>query len=244
MPRLTNKGCVLISMAGLIERQLSVPEPVTNHWRYHKLCTGDSIAYDGQKNAKIVLDTKLLRKISRKSKLYNGALLLSDEQWEELGGDDVLYLNAEKVELADGRGFIKKNGVWQPKNTVVGEVWEHLSRGKNVKEYAEKRSSTSGCDESLWLLFDRRNYTSPVMRPLVVDDPSFPFSLVYGTKSFSDSYYLLSVVPEALSIRCGRIQGTAGTSPYREPGLEKALELNKNLQQEKLSLYQRIFERK
>ena len=59
-------------------------------------------------------------------------MVLSNNQWEELHGDDVLYLNADKVEQAHGKGFVKRNGVYVTRNTV-GDVWEHLSRGKGFE---------------------------------------------------------------------------------------------------------------
>ncbi len=220
MRHITKEGYVPSSIAGLIDRQLSVPEPITEPWRYYQLITSDGIAYDKQKNAKIVLDAELLRKISWRSPLHKEALLLSDEQWEKLYGDDVLYLSADKVESADGRGFVKRNNVWQPINAAVGEVWEHLSRGKDLKEFAEMVSEASGVKTyTLWLFLDRSAYASPIMRPLVVNHPSFPYFIVYGNKSLCDSYCFVNVIPETSPERCGRKQGTRGTSPYREPGL-------------------------
>lgn len=169
MPCLMKQGYDLISVAGVIGRRESAPADVVNKWKYDYVYTGNGIAYDSQNNAKMVLDAVLLRKVNPDTKLTNnGALVLSSEQWGELHGDGVLYLSADKVNLAHANGFIKKNGVWQPENTFVGDVWEHLSREKDLKEYAEMVSKASNSNKVLRLWFDRNTYTSPVMRSLVL----------------------------------------------------------------------------
>ncbi len=157
-----------ISVAGVIGRRESAPCDVVDGWRHNYIFTGDGAAYDRQNNAKLVLDAELLREISPDTKLDNYATVLSGHQWEDLYGNDVLYLSTDKVELAHEQGFVKRNGVWQPENTVVGDVWEHLSRGKDLKDYAEMVSNASNSNKVMRLRFDRNNYASPVMRSLVL----------------------------------------------------------------------------
>lgn len=168
MPWLMKAGYGLTSVAGVIGRRESAPADVIDEWRRNYFFTGDGAAYDGRKNAKIVLDATLLREINSNTRLDNYAMVLSNNQWDELHGDDVLYLNADKVEQAHEKGFVNRNGVWQPENTVVGDVWTHLSRGKDLQDYAEMVHGASGNDRVMWLWFDRNTYSSPVMRSLVV----------------------------------------------------------------------------
>lgn len=169
MPNLIAAGYDPISIAGVIGRRESAPSDVVDKWRRTYIFTGDGAAYDGRKNAKLALDAALLREINRNIRLDNGAMVLSNSQWEDLHGDGVLYLSADKVEQAHKNGFIKRNGVWEPENTIVGDVWEHLSRGKDLKEYAEMVSKASNSNKVMYLWFDRNIYISPVMRSLVVD---------------------------------------------------------------------------
>lgn len=124
-------------------------------------------------------------------------MVLSNDQWEELHGDDVLYLSADKINQANEKGFVKRNGVWQPENTVVGDVWKHLSRGKDLKEYAEMVSKASGSKKVMWLWFDRNDYNSPVMRSLVLGRIVLNSS-VYGYDDLNgDDGRLVGVAPEA-----------------------------------------------
>ena len=220
MPGLITAGYDPISVAGAISRRESAPADVVDEWKHNYIFTGDGAAYDGRKNAKIVLDAVLLREINPKTKLDNYAMILSNDQWEELHGDGVLYLNADKVEQAHEKGFVKRNGVWQPENTVVGDVWEHLSRGKDLKDYAKIVSKTPGSNKVMRLWFDRNNYTSPVMRSLVL--LSFGnFSLVLGSLNLDDGLgRLVGVAPEAHVAREKPV--TRKTTPYREPAMAVA----------------------
>ena len=169
MPQLMKAGYDLISVAGVIGRRESAPVDVVDEWRNSYFFTGDGVAYDGRKNTKVVLDAALLREINPNMKHSNYAMILSNDQWEELHGGDVLYLSTYQVAQASGKGFVKRNGVWQPENTVVGDVWNHLSRGKDVKDYAEMVHQASGNNKVMSLHFDIKTYYfSPVLRSLVV----------------------------------------------------------------------------
>ena len=234
MPLLIDHGLEPISVAGAIGRRESAPADVVDGWRRNYIFTGDGAAYDGRKNAKLVLDAALLRKINPNTKLTNGAKILSNDQLEELHGDDVLYLSADKVNQAHKKGFVKRNGVWQPENTVVGEIWEYLSRGKDLKDYAEMVHKVSRSDKVMRLWFDRSNYDSPVMR-------SFVLSRV-GNNSDADgdddlNYYygrLVGVVaPEAQDNTHQRAARNGG--PYRTPASVPRLELEVVLDEFKLA---------
>ncbi|MDP3640781.1 MAG: hypothetical protein Q8R53_06320 [Nanoarchaeota archaeon] len=197
MPILIARGLDPISVAGAIGRRESAPADVIDEWRRNYIFTGDGAAYDGRNNAKIILNAALLREINSNTQLINGARILSNDQWEELHGDAVLYLSADKVGQAHNNGFVKRKGVWQPENTVVGDVWEHLSQGKDLKDYAEMVSKASGSNYVMWLWFDRNHYTSPVMRSLVLDRIDLN-SGVYGNNDLNDDVgRLVGVAPEA-----------------------------------------------
>lgn len=197
MPILIDRGSDPISVAGAIGRRESAPADVVDEWKRNYIFTGDGAAYDRRKNAKFVLDATLLREINVDTKLTNGAMILSNDQWEELHGDDVLYLRADKVNQAYKKGFVKRDGVWQPENTVVGDVWEHLSRGKDLKDYAEMVHKTSKSDKVMWLWFDRSNYDSPVMRSLVLGRIGND-SYAKGGNDLNDNLgRLVGVAPEA-----------------------------------------------
>ncbi len=202
MPELLATGRFPASIAYGMKRRLHAPAEVIPAWRNHYIFTGDGAVHDGRGNAKVVLDAALLREINQNTRLDNYDAVLSPEQWEELRGDDVLYLSADKVdEQIQGKGFVKKNGVWQPENTVVGDVWNHLSRGKDLKDYAEMVHQASGNDRVMWLWFGSNAYALPVMRSLVVDG--------VGNSSGVDGYGLLSYLS-------GRLVGVAPEAQVSE----------------------------
>ncbi|MBU0470939.1 MAG: hypothetical protein KKA62_04925 [Nanoarchaeota archaeon] len=229
MPKLIELGHNPVSVAEIIKRRLYAPEDVIDNWRANSFFTGDGIVYDGQGNAKIVLDSALLREISPKTKLDHNAAVLSIDQWEDLHSFDILYLNADKVRKCYKKGFIKKGGIWQPENIVVGDVWKSISRVndlKDLQDYAERVHEASGGDKVMQLWFDDRNTSfSPIMRSLIVNGVDLRSS-VYLHHPLNLYYYgrLAGVVPETPRERCGRKQGTAGTSPYRETDVGSDLE--------------------
>src|SRR3989344_8979833 len=143
---LREQGYNLISVAEGIKRHKSAPADVINGWRENCIFTGDGIAYNSQRKAKIVLDAILLCEVNQKSQYQYGALVLSDNQWEDLSGNTVLELSAEELLQVYGKGFRSSRGLWYPENKIVEKTWIHLSRGKDLQDYAEMVSSESDKD--------------------------------------------------------------------------------------------------
>lgn len=217
MPSLIKAGCVPISVAGVINRREHAPADVIDEWKNHYFFTGDGAIYDGRKNAKIVLDLTLLREINPNTRLDNYAAVLSDHLWDGLGGDNVLNLSSDQIKKAHKKGFVKRNGLWQPENTVIGDIWKGtdtfpgLARGRDIQSYAKMVNKASKNDRVMWFWFDRNTYSSPVMRSLVVSrfDSS---SDVYGSNLLDYLYgRLAGVAPEAPN-------ALENGSPYRNAG--------------------------
>ena len=100
MPWLMKAGYGLTSVAGVIGGRESAPADVIDEWRRTTFLPAMAQHTMGEKMPKIVLDATLLREINSNTRLDNYAMVLSNNQWDELHGDDVLYLNADKVEQA------------------------------------------------------------------------------------------------------------------------------------------------
>ncbi|MBU1643762.1 MAG: hypothetical protein KKA62_01710 [Nanoarchaeota archaeon] len=196
MPKLIKAGYNPIPVAGVIGRRETAPDDVVGEWKNNPFFTGDGVMYDGRKNAKLVLDAKLLREISPETRLDNSAAVLSVDQWEDQYGDSVLYLSADKVAQAHKKGFVKRNGVWQPENTVVGDVWNHLSRGKDLKDYAGMVHKASGSNRVMWLWFDKNTYFSPVLRSLVVSRIDYDSHVLGSNNLNNNNGRLVGVAPE------------------------------------------------
>ncbi len=129
------------SFADVIKLRMENPKDSLQIWRGQNIYTIDASVAGAQKDHLVVLDAKLLHELTRLSEysMYDGALLLDDGVWDELKAhkDTTLYLTAEEVVEAEGKGYIKKEGIWIPANRTVGKVWEHLGRGVNLQSYAQ-----------------------------------------------------------------------------------------------------------
>ncbi|PIN87860.1 hypothetical protein COV12_01520 [Candidatus Woesearchaeota archaeon CG10_big_fil_rev_8_21_14_0_10_32_24] len=126
-----------VSFAYVLERRMNAPKDVRKAWRENYICTGEGSIAGIKGDHLIVFDAQALREITYKSDLYNGALVLSVDAWQELKEqkDKVVYLTADEVQEARGQGYVKKKGVWTPSNKSVAKVWEVLGRGRDLTSY-------------------------------------------------------------------------------------------------------------
>ena len=217
MPRLISgrneKGEVVdvprtpISYADIIDRRETAPEDVREAWQNEYVFTGDADLCDDKGANLIALDAQLLRELNGKSQLYQRAAVLSQSCWNELAAKrDVLILSPEEVEEADGKGYVKKEGVWVPANPIVGKVWEGtdtfpgLARGRNLTSYIQlvEENSPHNSESLLNVYFNHTRQEGSVSgRSLVavsIDDSSSAGGR--GNLDF-DSGRLFGVAPEA-----------------------------------------------
>lgn len=126
------------SFAYILERRETAPEDLRSAWQV-EICTGDAVASGEHGDIVSVWDSPYLRNLTCKSKLINGALKLTTDQFEEMKAqkEGTLYLTAEDVSKANYKGFVCRKGVLVPANKIVGKVWDHLARGRNLQTYAQ-----------------------------------------------------------------------------------------------------------
>jgi len=171
MPRLITLGYQPMSATDLMARQISAPLDVCLAWASQPFYTADAAAYN-KGEVKIVLNATLLRDISQNSKVCNGshkgALILSDKQWRELQGEDILHLSAEEMRQAHDHRYIYQRGILEPANEVVEKVWRHLAKNVDLKKYAQIVADVTGSKRIMGLTFDLHDYRSPVLRPWVM----------------------------------------------------------------------------
>lgn len=138
MPLLMAEERIPISLAYIIQRR-ETPVGQLNDWHLNGFWTGDAIANGTEKDAVLINDSQLLRAINPESSLYNGALVLSAEQWNELKHNkDNLYLTPEEINETNLKGcYVFQNGDCVPANKTIGKVWDYLGRGHNLKLYAQ-----------------------------------------------------------------------------------------------------------
>ena len=199
MPELKAAGEIPISMDHALEQQYAHPET----WGKTYVFTGDASLTGTDGDVVIELDSLLLLSVDENSPLSNHTLVLSQDQWEErIGNLENLHLSPDKVAQANCKGYVKRNGVWQPENRAVAEVWYALGRGKNLQDHAERASQYSyGAERVMDVYFDTGKRQKPTMRAwcvLNLNNGSSPS----GDLSLSDDDgRLVGVAPEAQKAR-------------------------------------------
>ena len=180
-----------VSFAYVLERRETAPEDVRETWQKNYFFTGDGSTAGAGGDHLIVLDAQALRDVTPKSELYNGALVLSAGAWQNLKDrkDKVVYLTAEEVQEAKGKGYVKTNGVWTPANKSVAKVWDTLSRGRDLSLYAQLVSEHSSRRDSLLNVYFNKTTKNgrPTMRSWTADGID-SYSAAVGN-SILDFYY-------------------------------------------------------
>lgn len=199
MPILIEQGYDPASVSTVVDRRLNAPKEVIQTWRnqYFWTADGDSTSETGE--VILTLDAHPLRTINPKSKLYQGALQLSQDQLEDLKtNDNSIILSSREVEAADRKGLVKRKGKWTPFNKVVGRAVDHRFRGNDYQDYAEMVSEESGgSKEVLIQYFDTSKPANPHLRSVVVLSTNLD-SYVRGYASiYSNSGFLAGVAPKA-----------------------------------------------
>ncbi|MBI2146405.1 hypothetical protein HYU22_03630 [Candidatus Woesearchaeota archaeon] len=189
------------SFAYILERRMDAPLDVREAWQNNYFFTGDGSAAGTEGDHLIVLDAQHLRELTAESQLYNGALVLPADAWRELKSqkEKVLHLSAKEVQEAQGKGYVKKDGVWTPANKTVGKVCDTLSRERNLTPYVQLVSESSPDRNILFKLYFNPTTIDgkPTLRPWVADSIDlYSFASGYGSLG-SDCGRLVGVAPEA-----------------------------------------------
>ena len=202
MPKLIKNGRVPISFAGLMQRRLEVlnsnaSQEVKDSLWNTSFDTGDAPAYDTQGNMKVVLDAQLLRKLTPKSKLLKGALVLPEGTYASLQGEE---FTQEQLAQYAGKRLNKRQLVDNP-------MWVSLARGNKtlLAEYgtaAFARAKEFGYDTAMGIVVDSPFVPSlqekENMRLWVVGVDDYLFG-AGGDVSLDEVYgRLVGIAPEAL----------------------------------------------
>lgn len=198
MPELKAAKETPISFDFALQRQITYPET----WGQISISTGDAILRDREGNGVISKASALLYDINIKSKLQNGALVIKDAQYGAVRyGPGVVHLSKEEIAKANGKGYVKKDGVWRPYNTTVGYIWEILTNKRDLKDHAELAFQKSGAQEVMCLYFDQRQRKQPTLRAWCVNNLDYGSDAYGNTNLDYDNGILVGVAPEALERR-------------------------------------------
>ena len=116
MPKLIADGRVPMSVAGLMQRRLDVRNSdadVKTSYLDNYFGTGDAVVYHPDGRVKIVLDSQTLRGITQNSELINGALVLTEDAYNVLQGEEFKKGKLGKVDERLSREQAKAHPVWK-----------------------------------------------------------------------------------------------------------------------------------
>ena len=116
MPKLIADGRVPMSVAGLMQRRLDVRNfdaDVKTSYLDNYFDTGDAVVYHPDGRVKIVLDSQTLRGITQNSELINGALVLTEDAYNVLQGEEFKKGKLGKANERLTREQAKAHPVWK-----------------------------------------------------------------------------------------------------------------------------------
>lgn len=218
MPELKAAGKIPIPFDLVLQKQFDYPDI----WEQPYLFTGDAILTG--KNGDGVIDkaSALLYVVHEKSILNHGALVLEDAQYEAVRySRKAVHLSAAELTGAHGKGYVRKNGVWQPENAIVGYVWEVLTDGRNLMDHAELVSQRFGVDQVMCLYFDQGERKQATLRSWVLNNISFTSNADGCLNLDIDDGYIVGVAPEMLESAQSAARDPALLRTRLEAGLEQ-----------------------
>ncbi|OIO42105.1 hypothetical protein AUJ62_01245 [Candidatus Pacearchaeota archaeon CG1_02_32_21] len=116
MPKLIAEGRVPMSVAGLMQRRLDVRNSdadIKGSYIDNYFDTSDAVVYHPDGRVKIVLDSQTLRDITPQSKLINGALVLTEDAYNALQGEEFKKGKLGKTKSPLSRKDVKAHPVWK-----------------------------------------------------------------------------------------------------------------------------------
>ena len=116
MPLLIAEGRTPLSVAGLMQRRLetrTASAEVKSSWMDNYFDTGDAVVYHPNGNVKIVLDSQTLREMNSQSKRNGGALVLGEDVYNALQGEEFNREQLGILETSLSTRGVKFHPVWR-----------------------------------------------------------------------------------------------------------------------------------
>src|SRR3989344_4096516 len=203
MPKLIADGRVPMNVSQLMQRRLDVrssdPE-IKNSYMDNYFDTGDSVVYRPDGRVKIVLDSQTLRDMTPESQRNSGALVLTNDVYDSLQGEE--FKKGKLGKLNDGlsREDVKAHPVWKVlarDQALLNDYTDFI-----FGEYQPRFSKDSALDDLrlMGIYPGSTNGTAPEMRAWFVGRGWVTWSGASGGDDLdSDNGRLVGIAPEALS---------------------------------------------
>lgn len=161
MPAVRAEGRGPMPVSALMKRRLQVleskNEDLIENWWGNYYDSPDGIA-NFKQEYKVVKNAELLLSINKKSKLQNGALILTEKQYDTLKGETFSRAELEKAGIND----------WMPKDKVIEHpVWNAFAPKDLLKNYADAQFKKYNNTTAMGVYISNPQDT-PTMRALVL----------------------------------------------------------------------------
>jgi hypothetical protein len=188
MPALMAEKRVPMPISALMKRRLQVlesnNEDLINNWWGNYYDSPDGVA-NFKQEYKVVKNAEPLLTITKKSKLQNGALILTEKQYDALKGETFSREELEKAGIND----------WMPKDKVIEHpVWNAFVPKDLLKNYANAQFKKYNNTKAMGI-YVTNPQDVPTMRALVLYDGDYWWSILY------DGRYLDYVIARLVGVR-------------------------------------------
>jgi hypothetical protein len=202
MPKLIADGRVPMSVAGLMQRRLDVrnsDKSVKSSYMDNYFDTGDAVVYHPDGRVKIVLDSQTLRDMTPESQRNSGALVLTNDVYDSLQGEEFKKGKLGNVNDGLSRADVKAHPVWKVlarDQALLNDYTDFI-----FGEYQPRFAKDSALDDLklMGIYPGSANGTAPEMRAWIVGRLE-DRSLACGRDDLGIDYgRLVGIAPEALS---------------------------------------------
>jgi len=196
MPALTAEGRIPMSISELMKRRLQVlqseNEELVSAWWVNYFDSPDGVAYKGDE-VKVVLNAQMLLDITPGAELNDGALVLTEKQYDGLPGKTFSRKQLEKYrrKIESEAGSMIKN------QALENPVWQAVAGSELLEQYADAHFKRYDAETAMGVyLADAQN--QPTMRALILGGGYYNWSGLDGYGSLDNGNVRLVGVRQGL----------------------------------------------
>jgi len=201
-PLLIADGRIPMNVSQLMQRRLDVrnsDEAVKSSYLDNFFGTGDAVVYHPDGRVKIVLDSKTLRDMASESQRNSGVLVLTNDVYDSLQGEEFKKGKLGNVNAGLSRADVKAHGVWK----VLARYQALLNDYTDFifGEYQPRFAKDSALDDLklMGIYPGSANGTAPEMRAWCVSRLEYGSDADGRNDLDNDDGRLVGIAPEALS---------------------------------------------
>ena len=202
MPKLIADGRVPMNFSQLMQKRFDVRNSdadVKTSYMDNYFDMGDAVVYHPDGRVKIVLDSQTLREMTLETKRSNGALILTDDVYKLLQGEEFKKGKLGKVNDGLSREDVKAHPVWKVLARDQGLLNDYTDF--IFGEYQPRFAKDSALDDLklMGIYPGSVNGTAPEMRAWCVDGLEYRSNANGRNDLDYGNGRLLGIAPEALS---------------------------------------------